>query len=266
MGPSKNNNWTGQHSMHNLKNGGGWIFDDMETVDEMIPRDYLDLNLVEIQRFMEPSPDIEDDVSTTALKVGLGGVGVVCAAGVTLAAAPAIGGGMAAAGLFGKAAAVKGSAAAIAAAETAAGVIGVGAKCAGVGGAAMAMGGAVLGATAPFYNFHDFIVFECSNGFWLSVEKNEKHVVLQISKERDDIISYKDGVEHTRDSGIVLRAKSPVKRRGRNGVFRVKDLLAEVIGTAAYNLITSNCHHFAGQMMNTYARDPVGCTGEKKAD
>ena len=120
--------------------------------------------------------------------------------------------------------------------------------------------------SAPFYNFHEFIVFECSNGFWLSVEKNEKHVVLQISKERDDIISYKDGVEHTRDSGIVLRAKSPVKRRGRNGVFRVKDLLAEVIGTAAYNLITSNCHHFAGQMMNTYARDPVGCTGEKKAD
>ena len=215
---------------------------------------------------MEPSPEIEDDVSSTALKVGLGGVGVVCAAGVTLAAAPAIGGGMAAAGLLGKAAAVEGSAAAIAAAKTAAGVIGVGAKCAGAGGAAMAMGGAVLGATAPYYNFHEFIVFECSSGFWLSVEKNDQHVVLQISKEKDDIISYKDGVEHRRHSGIVLRATSRVKGRGRNGVFKVRNLLAEVIGTPAYSLITSNCHHFAGQMMNTYARNPVGCTGGQKVD
>jgi len=131
-------------------------------------------------------------------------------------------------------------------------------------GLAMAGGAVVAEVTAPLYAFHEFVVFECTDGFFLSVEKNNQHVSVQISKQWDQIISYKDGVEHRRNHQIEVRQSNDVRHNHQNRRPTIQDVLSEAVETPEYSTLTCNCHHFAGQLMNRFALPvarPAGCAG-----
>jgi len=250
--------------VYNLKKvrvGGSWQFSSMEDVEEMIPALFLNISLVRIHRFKERSIEIEQQVDSTALKVGVGGVVVVCVACLAVANAPAIGGCIVAQGLLG--ATTTEAAAAALAAKTAA-VIAGGAKVVGAGGA-MAAGVAVAAeVTSSRYAFHEFVVFECSDGYYLSIEKNNQHVSIQISTDWDQIITFKDGIEHSRDPEIAVRRSSDVRRTDRNRRPTIKDVLREAAATPEYGIVTCNCHHFAGHLMNKFAPVLAGLAGHAR--
>lgn len=134
----------------------------------------------------------------------------------------------------------------------------------GYAGLAMAAGAVVAEVTAPLYAFHEFVVFQCSDGLFVSVEKNNEHVSVQISKEWDQMIHYKDGVVHRRHHQIEVRQSSDVRRNDRNRRPTIQDVLREAVDTPEYSTISCNCHHFAGHLMNTFAVPVLrsgGCVG-----
>ena len=62
-----------------------------------------------------------------------------------------------------------------------------------IGGAGAATGGAVAGLCAENIMFHGYLVIECSDGVWLSLEKVDDGVVVRMGRNRFAVSEQKQG-------------------------------------------------------------------------
>lgn len=195
-----------------------------------------------IYYYKEESVDIENYVKNRCIGVGM----VVVCAFVAPPLLPSAG-----------------AAAGVVAAEVVGGGVAL-AKCAKIGagivGLVGAVGGLIGGLTTGSYAFHGFIVLECTDGLWISAEKNDERTVIQIGKSRDEVLRYKDGkVKVKKKDG-----KMEVAKRGKVsllGEFKcpsvtIEEFLEWLITSKEtereFNIFTNNCKTFSNDVIKEF--------------
>lgn len=154
----------------------------------------------------------------------------------------------------------------------------------GVLGGLMAAAGVVGGLTSQCYAFHGFLTLQCSEGVWVSMEKNNEGISLQIGSSRNDVTQYKNGGassskyniddnDHvrgeTRELRHMLLKELRNRRRAPGVVYQEEDVLTleEVLmwivdtgqDDKGYNIITRNCQNFAEELWayaSRFSSDP----------
>lgn len=95
--------------------------------------------------------------------------------------------------------------------------------------------------------YHEFVVFETSDSWWWSIEKNPEGLTIQRNRSKDAVVNKYRHVDRFTPITIRKNAVGNMKMEDLIDWLYIHDEL-----NTDYDLLTSNCQHFAKRVFDRY--------------